>query len=356
MKIISFYRKISNIGISSEMMPDEKKSIGLINRYSILMISMMFVSIFIAIFTGYLINVVLKLFAFTLIFSFLIILNLKKKYNTAKHIFVSITVITNTLGAIATNRDTAFIIFIFLSVLLPVLIFKQRRTIYLYYLINILCFIFIVYYHLYQQPFINLPEEDLFFIYFFGLFIGFYMIMFPIVMFYRGLNKDYEIKLIEKNKLLQQQKDEIETQRDSIFKKNVLLEQQNEEITAQRDKINSQHKIVVRQKKDITDSIQYAKRIQTAVLPTNELLNKIIPEHFVLFKPRDIVSGDFYYIEKIKENLIIAAVDCTGHGVPGAFLSMLGFSFLNEIIHKNIELNAGIILDELRIKVKKSII
>lgn len=106
-------------------------------------------------------------------------------------------------------------------------------------------------------------------------------------------------------------------------KANILLEAQRDQITYQ--------------KKHITDSIEYAKRIQTALLPSLELFSDTL-EHFVLFKPRDIVSGDFYWVEEIDGKLLIIAADCTGHGVPGAFMSMLGVSLLNEII-----LNEGIV-------------
>jgi serine phosphatase RsbU (regulator of sigma subunit) len=95
-------------------------------------------------------------------------------------------------------------------------------------------------------------------------------------------------------------------------------------LKAQRDQI-------AYQKKHITDSINYAKKIQTAILPSMELFSDKL-DHFVLFKPRDIVSGDFYWVEEVGRQLVIIAADCTGHGVPGAFMSMLGISLLNEIV------------------------
>jgi PAS domain S-box-containing protein len=87
--------------------------------------------------------------------------------------------------------------------------------------------------------------------------------------------------------------------------------------------------------KDVTDSIRYALRIQQAILPEEEKVRKLLPEHFIFYRPKDIVSGDFYFIEPIKTNdgtsLVGAAVaDCTGHGVPGAFMTMLGSSFLKQ--------------------------
>jgi serine phosphatase RsbU (regulator of sigma subunit)/tetratricopeptide (TPR) repeat protein len=105
------------------------------------------------------------------------------------------------------------------------------------------------------------------------------------------------------------------------------------------------------QKQSITDSINYASRIQTALLPPQNLLNDLLPEHFVLYLPRDVVSGDFYWITLIDDKTILAVADCTGHGVPGAFMSMLGFAFLNEIVKISTALKANEILNELRKKV-----
>jgi len=119
-------------------------------------------------------------------------------------------------------------------------------------------------------------------------------------------------------------------------KANILLQ-------AQRDQI-------AYQKKHITDSIQYAKKIQTAILPSLELFSHKL-EHFVLFKPRDIVSGDFYWAEEIDGSFLIVTADCTGHGVPGAFMSMLGISLLNEIIISKGISRPDRILNELRIKI-----
>jgi len=92
--------------------------------------------------------------------------------------------------------------------------------------------------------------------------------------------------------------------------------------------------IIEEKNKDITDSIHSALRIQRAILPTNEEVKRLFPESFVLFKPRDIVSGDFYWISEIGDKTLIAAVDCTGHGVPGAFMSMIGNALLNQIVNE----------------------
>ncbi len=123
----------------------------------------------------------------------------------------------------------------------------------------------------------------------------------------------------------------------------------------QNRKIRYANQQLAYQKKQITDSIEYASRIQSAMLPPSEIISGIIPEHFIFFKPRDIVSGDFYWISKKEDKTIVAAVDCTGHGVPGAFMSMLGFAFMSEIINKEKSLIPNIILNQLREYVKESL-
>ncbi len=131
-----------------------------------------------------------------------------------------------------------------------------------------------------------------------------------------------------------------------------VLEQKVRERTAE---IQRQKDEISEQKKEIMDSIHYAQRIQKAVLPSDLKVEQELPEHFILYLPRDIVSGDFYWISSVDNRTIFAAADCTGHGVPGAFMSMLGVSFLNEIVNKNKRLSAGKILDNLRATVKETL-
>ncbi|MCK5823012.1 MAG: tetratricopeptide repeat protein [Bacteroidales bacterium] len=109
------------------------------------------------------------------------------------------------------------------------------------------------------------------------------------------------------------------------------------------------------QKQNITDSILYAKRIQQAILPSKEFVDSVLQKHFILFRPRDIVSGDYYWLAQKKNKIIVAAADCTGHGVPGAFMSMLGVSFLNEIVKNNNITQPNLILNNLREHVKRTL-
>jgi serine phosphatase RsbU (regulator of sigma subunit) len=97
--------------------------------------------------------------------------------------------------------------------------------------------------------------------------------------------------------------------------------------------------------KKITESINYAKRIQTAILPNNRVISKALPDSFILYKPKDVVSGDFPWYIQMKDEIFIAAVDCTGHGVPGALLSLIGYFLLNDIVRSRKITEPGIILD-----------
>ena len=115
------------------------------------------------------------------------------------------------------------------------------------------------------------------------------------------------------------------------------------------------HALIEAKNKDITDSIQYAKRIQEAILPDPELIRKKFPESFILFLPRDIVSGDFYWFNERSNRYYIAAVDCTGHGVPGALMSMIGNTLLNEAINKSLTQDPGEILDLLDAGIKHAL-
>ncbi|MFN8255145.1 MAG: transporter substrate-binding domain-containing protein [Bacteroidales bacterium] len=149
-------------------------------------------------------------------------------------------------------------------------------------------------------------------------------------------------EVVEKNEALEQQKEEILAQRDEIEKQRDTARQQRDEITMQ--------------KKEITDSIHYASRIQKAILPPHDYIAESFSDYFILLKERDIVSGDYYWMYRKENKVIFAAVDCTGHGVPGAFLSMLGSAFLDEIVTKQDEIPmANEILNQLRKQVITSL-
>ncbi|MBE9469401.1 MAG: tetratricopeptide repeat protein [Bacteroidetes bacterium] len=132
-----------------------------------------------------------------------------------------------------------------------------------------------------------------------------------------------------------------------LEKTNVQLKEQKEKIEQQSSLLAEAHKNLKKRNLQILDSISYASRIQDAILPYQNFIRKQLPNSFVFFKPRDIVSGDFYWYSEQNNKIFIAAADCTGHGVPGAFMSMIGNTLLNEIIKTKQILSPSLILERL---------
>ena len=127
-------------------------------------------------------------------------------------------------------------------------------------------------------------------------------------------------------------------------------------IREQKVIIEEQHELLNQSHKDVTDSINYAKRIQDALMTSSVYMKDILKDSFIIFKPKDVVSGDFYWVHKTLDNLVFFVVaDCTGHGVPGAFMSMIGNSLLNEVIIEDKVTEPGLILDKLRELLIKSL-
>lgn len=130
--------------------------------------------------------------------------------------------------------------------------------------------------------------------------------------------------------------------------KNYQISKQKEEIAAQRDIVLHQKIQIEAYHKALKDSIYYAENIQKAVIPNEAFVKKILSSCFVLFMPRDIVSGDFYWIQEQSDIIYLAVADCTGHGVPGAFMSMMAVSYLNEQFHKKHLNDTAEVLETLR--------
>lgn len=122
------------------------------------------------------------------------------------------------------------------------------------------------------------------------------------------------------------------------------------------EKIRKQHQLVLEQKKAITDSISYARRIQKAVLPSPAYIDNILSEYFTIFIPKELIGGDFYWVREIDGYTVVIVADCTGHGVPGALMSMLGVTLLNEQFRTFGIRKPGVILGHLRNKVKEILV
>ncbi len=160
---------------------------------------------------------------------------------------------------------------------------------------------------------------------------------------YRSNNKEHfllkakQMEVVEKNAILNKTMNEVAVKTEQLKKQRDLAKEQKNQI---------QH-----QKEEMTNSIRYAYRIQSAILESKELSKIYTPNNFTLFRPKDIVSGDFYWIREIENYSVFAVADCTGHGVPGAFMSLLGISFLNEIFSDKNKIEPHEILNSLRAKI-----
>ena len=138
-------------------------------------------------------------------------------------------------------------------------------------------------------------------------------------------------------------------------KANRKITEQNEQITEANEELKVLLEAINEQNLALTDSISYAERIQSAMLPPETYINELFNENFILYKPRDIVSGDFYWAKQVNQYVILVAADCTGHGVPGAFMSLLGISYLTEIVQRREITQANQVLNELRRLIKNSL-
>jgi len=330
----NFWNKISQKGLKDEMAISEQKKLILTNQVSILMF--LFIFIYITILTLFkLVQFQFSLLIFPLSFSILLIpyMNSKGFYRlTSFMISISFPVavlIFSTLTKVSFHTSIDIIYYfiprlLLLGTLVIPLIFidiRHKANLILAVLINLAALIFYdSVMSIFGVGFGSLPVT----IEKYNLINVFILLPYLLILFGIGFLLNINIRYEKRvQKLLKEVKE-----------KNVKLEEQKNYI----EKIHL----------EITDSINYAKRIQNALLPDHSLLSCYFKDYFILFKPRNVVSGDFYWFSAIKNKIVFCLADCTGHGVPGAFMSMLGISFLREIIIKEHLDEPSEILNKLR--------
>ncbi len=352
---MSLKNKISQItrwGVQGNMPIYEQKSIILVNYIALLMLPIMLFSSFLVFYWFRKVTPITiaqslnALLGFTILF-----LNSKNKTILSRilicifpSIFVIFASIVSKLNGVSNTLIFAFVpqIFSVIILLIPIILLNGKK----WYLLligqstSVIIFLLNKKIHaFFGIDLANLPylveEFDIIRIVVAILTI----VLASLILFLIRLNQRYEAEITT-------QKDEIAAQRDSLDEKSTALHLALEEIQEQ----NTQ----------ITASINYAQRIQAAILPTEEEFFGAFPQSFIVFKPRDIVSGDFYFFQDIKiaeqyHKQIVAAVDCTGHGVPGAFMSMIGNELLNDIINIRDIYEADKILNELHKGVRKTL-
>jgi len=170
------------------------------------------------------------------------------------------------------------------------------------------------------------------------------------------VNRELEGKVKERTAEIEFQKEEILAQSENLKKANDILTNQKREIENQNEEITQQKRYLEKIHKGTTDSINYASRIQSVILPPESILGNYFDSHFIYYKPKEIVSGDFYWYKYLERNgrryFALVAADSTGHGVPGSLVSMLGISLLNETVLRNEVKSSGEVLEVLRDEVK----
>lgn len=162
-------------------------------------------------------------------------------------------------------------------------------------------------------------------------------------------------KVDEEVELLKTEKELLEAEKKKVDEKVKKLWSQSMAIHKEKEKINELKVEIEIKHREVIDSVNYAKRIQEAVLPSLAEIERNFPQSFVLFKPRDIVSGDFYWFSEKENAVIIASIDCTGHGVPGAFMSLIGNTLLNHIVNEKGIVDPAQILNHLNKEVNFSL-
>jgi len=158
-------------------------------------------------------------------------------------------------------------------------------------------------------------------------------------------------KMIKKNHLIIQKNTSLSTKNTELKDLKIELDQQNEELQAYIEEVSSQRDQIASRNQEIIQSITYAQKIQSALIPKGKNIYNFFDDFFVLNKPKDILSGDFLWTSQYEGKIIVAVADCTGHGVPAALLSVLGISALNEIVLAHQNLHPNQILNYLREKV-----
>ena len=259
------------------------------------------------------------------------------------------------LSLLTLDVNLLYAIFIVLLGTISQLIFdyEKERS---YYIVSLIILLLSLYYtdiiYDYYNPQISVSKvlgNDLFIVKlgYIVVFIIINYIIYSVLNKYRDSlkkEKKYITEIEEKNEVLDKNNIELKEYKEEIQLQNEELQTYLEEIRSQRDRIEDKNNEIIK-------SITYARKIQKSLIPQSKILYSYFNDFFIYNKPKDILSGDFYWTTVYEDKVIVAVADCTGHGVPAALLSVLGISMLNEITLKYEGLTAGEILDQLKIGV-----
>jgi len=300
------WNKILNIGVRSGLPFNEIKKIRVINGVNAIVF---LISALYFILNSFVLNIPfhtvlrnLELLGITITLSGLLITH-KGYYIFARLLFILFFIFLLTTYSLYTGGKGGVQYFLIATLVGCVTIFDKKRQYITLFALNIIALIVVVYHQTFYPPLLNFGDFDN------TIFLIPNILLACLIVF-------FNLYLVKSDQEAYQ----------------AQIETQNEEITMQRDSILEAQKLLEKKNKHITESINYARRIQFAILPDAEEIKKYLPNSFIFYRPKDIVSGDFYWFKVQNEVLFLAAADCTGHGVPGAFMSLLGINSLNQAL------------------------
>ena len=285
-----------------------------------------------------------------LYFSIPLYLSIKRKYVLAKIIFVFSSPPNLFMYNLAFDDDIGAQYYLFTTVILAIFIFQQKRLIYLSIVWIAFFFLMITSgfrYHWFTWFFTPGLEQAVDFVWWNNL-LGSIITATAIVSIFRFESFGFEKKLQQQNGILSEQKEELRQNIEELKTAQEFLEHNQREIALKNERIESLYN-------NLSASIEYAKNIQQSIFPPKAKFQRLFPESFVFFRPRDVVSGDFYYLQSINEKIVLAAIDCTGHGVPGAFMSLIGNDILADLVSNQAITEANVILEKMHQSVRDSL-
>ncbi|MBL7893671.1 MAG: SpoIIE family protein phosphatase [Bacteroidia bacterium] len=299
-----YWRKFVRSGLSKVDTPHDRKSLLFINRMSVINVLLMIgFSITAPLFD--LPDVLYFTLPFMAAFGLPPYFNKLGYLNFSRYYFAIIPVVFLAGVCIQNSAELGDKYLLLTSAAIPIILFKEKKSIYILFGLNILTFFFITWYQSAFEPLVQIPAYLKTIYSTFSLLIVFFVIFF-IILNFKTSSEEYEEELEEKNRIISQKNSEVH------------------------------------------DSITYAKRLQEAIMPPVEEIYNSVDESFILYKPKDIVAGDFYFADKQGDYFFVAAADCTGHGVPGAMVSVVCSNALNRAVNELKLIKPGEILDKVR--------
>ncbi len=309
--MIKWIKKILSWGVKDDQNPVEQRRVRLLNIACWLgVMSNILYGAFFAVLNDFLpvwTNVVAIFLLLSLLF-----LNKKGKHHTAMMVFCIDIPIYFIIMSLGVGKEVGVEIYLLVTAIMPILFFDKWKVIIPFFLMNVAFFLCIKIGYNYIEPYFHpatnyLAQVEL------GNRVNLFILLFVIIASF---------------------KDELITYQKSIEEQGKVLKENNEEISTQNKIIEEKSKTLEETYKHIKDSITYAQRIQNALLGNPKDITNYFSESFLFFQPKDIVSGDFYWFYQNEDYSILVVADCTGHGVPGAFMTIMGANFLDEIVRE----------------------